>query len=34
MAGYSDTPLFKKLGAKPGLRVAFDNPAVAFEATL
>ena len=31
MAGYSGTPLAKKLGIKPGTRVAFASPPAGFE---
>lgn len=33
-AGYSGTPLIKKLGLKPGLRVFFWNPPADYAATL
>ena len=33
-AGYSGTPLVKKLGIKPGMRVLFVNPPEDYEATL
>jgi len=34
MAGYSGTPLVKKLGIKPGARLALVNPPDDFQATL
>jgi hypothetical protein len=34
MAGYSNTPLPKKLGIKPGYKIAVINPPPAFERTL
>ena len=34
MAGYSGTPLFKKLKIKPGFRVAFESAPESFEATI
>jgi len=34
MAGYSGTPLVKKIGVKPGHQVTFVNPPKGFDATL